>query len=483
MRGRDIASRLTTTTYARGVGIVSVVGAAILTLAAIAALAVLGAKVTDDWRAFPQYVSPRWLVVVAVVLSAAVAGLVAMLRLPSHRLAVGLAIAAGLRVATALLVDGPTTGDWAQYHAIAARIAQGADPWSNIPTGYSMFLAIPYAVLGPQPWLGELLNIGLGVVTAWLVYRLTQLAFGELAAGAAIYLFAIAPDQVLMTAVHATEPLYTMLVMVAATMLFVPRIATAVVAGLALGVSQYVRPTTLLISPVFVAILPLIDRWRPRLVVFGAFIVIALLPVIQHNAEAYGEWSVSTSRRGAWSLLVGTNQRYSGAFNASDVPSDQVWTAEAAAIAQAEAIRRITSDPAGFGALAVRKVFSFTASGDYAIWIALPDASQTARSSLALISQAIYAAILTLAMLAAWRVRREPVAVFSLGILAILTVAHMFLEVSPRYHATLVPLFCVLAGVQAAHWWTRRVSERFPAAGAPAGQQPAGAPDAGAVPA
>lgn len=478
MSGSDNATRLATVIYARGVGIVSMAGAAVLTLAAIAALALLGAKVTDDWRAFPQYVSPRWLVVVAVVLSAAIAGLVAMLRLPGHRLAVGLALAFGLRAATAVLVDGPTSGDWAQYHAIATRISQGADPWSNIPTGYSMFLAIPYAVFGPQPWLGELLNIGLGVVTAWLVYRLTHLAFGELAAAGAVYLFAIAPDQILMTAVHATEPLYTMLLMAAAVMLFIPRIATAVVAGLALGASQYVRPTTLLIAPVFVAIMPLLARWRPRLVVFGAFVVIALLPVIQHNAEAYGEWSVSTSRRGAWSLLVGTNQTYSGAFNAEDVPPDQVWTAEAAAIAQAEAIRRITSDPGGFGGLAVRKAFSFTASGDYAIWIALPGASQTARSSLALISQAIYAAILTLAATAAWRVRREPVAVFSLAILAILTVTHAFLEVSPRYHASLVPLFCVLAGTQAAHWWTRRVAERKPA-GATVGDAHVAAPDAG----
>lgn len=471
MRRRDIATSLATATYVRGVGIVGVVGAAFLTLAAIAALALLGAKVTDDWRAFPQYVSPRWLVVVAVTMGAAVAGLVAMLRLPGHRLAVGLALAFGLRAAAAILVDGPTSGDWRQYHEIASRIAQGADPWSNIPTGYSMFLAIPYALFGPQVWLAELLNIGLGVVTAWLVYRLTQPAFGDLAAGAAIYLFAIAPDQVLMTVVHATEPLYTMLLMLAATMLFVPRIATAIVAGLALGASQYVRPTTLLIAPVFVAVMPLLARWRPRLIVFGVFAVIALLPVIQHNAEAYGEWSVSTSRRGAWSLLVGTNQKYSGAFNAADVPPTQTWTAEAAAIAQAEAIRRITSDPAGFGGLAVRKVFSFTASGDYAVWIALPGASQTVRSSVALISQAIYAAILALAAMAAWRVRRQPVAVFALGILAILTIVHAFLEVSPRYHASLVPLLCVLAGVQAAHWWTRRVSERHPGADALVGDQ------------
>lgn len=446
-----------TAIHTRGVDVVTAIGAAILTAAAIAALALLGAKLSDDWRSFPLFLDWTWLLIDAVVLMAAAAGLFAMLRLPRHRLAVGLALAAGLRLAAVALIASPMTGDWRSYHQLAERIAQGGGLWSNIPTGYSVVLAIPYAFFGPQPWLGEVLNVGFGVATAWLVYRLAHQLFGEPAAAVALYLFAIAPDQVLMTPVLATEPLYTLLLTLAASMLFMPRLAAAALAGLALGASQYVRTTTMLIAPAFFAVVPLLARWRPRLLVLVAVFAIALVPIVRHNLIQYGDWSISTSRRGAWALLVGTNQKYSGGFNMEDAgdPNIHQWSAEAARIAQAEAVRRITSDPVAFGGLVVRKFYSFSASGDYAVWIAIPEAPQAVRSGLALISQAIYAAILVLAMVTAWRARSNPVVVLSLAVLTILALVHAFLEVAPRYHASLVPLLCVLAGVQAARWWLK----------------------------
>jgi 4-amino-4-deoxy-L-arabinose transferase-like glycosyltransferase len=446
-----------TRVYLRGVGAVTAIGAAILVLASASAVAVLGGKLSDDWRTFPLILDGAWLAIVAVALMAAAGGLLAMMRLPSHRLLVGLLLAGGLRVAAVWLIETPLFGDYQSYHNLAVRISQGGDHWSNVPTGYSIVLAIPYALFGPQPVLGELLNVGFGVATAWLVYRLAHQMFGEPAGAAALFLFAIAPDQVLMTSVLATEPLYTFLVTVAAAMLFMPRLAAAAVAGLALGASQYVRTTTMLIAPAFFAVIPLLTRWRPRLLVVVVFFAIAVVPIIRHNVLAYDEWSISTSRRGAWSLLVGTNQQYSGAYNQKDVgdPSIHQWSAEAARIAQAKAIQRITSDPVGFGGLAVRKFYSLWAGGDYAVWIAVPGGSQATRSGLSLISQAIWAAILVLATATAWRVRRHPVVVLTLAVVTILVLVHTFVEVSPRYHASVVPLLCVLAGVTAARWRSR----------------------------
>jgi len=67
----------------------------------------------------------------------------------------------------------------------------------------------------------------------------------------------------------------------------------------------------------------------------------------------------------------------------------------------------------------------------------------------------IWAAILVLATATAWRVRRHPVVVLTLAVVTILVLVHTFVEVSPRYHASIVPLLCVLAGVTAARWWSR----------------------------
>lgn len=444
--------------YGRFVDLTTVIGAATLTVLAAAVLALLGGKLRDDWRAFPQFLDWTWLLVDAAVLAAAAAGLLIMLRLPRHNLLVGLLLATGLRAAAVLLVDAPLDRDWQQYHQIAVRISQGGDIWSNIPTGYSLALAILYRLFGPEPAVAQFANIGFGVATAALVYCLTGRIFGRRAASVALYLIAIAPDQVLMTPVLATEHLYTLLLMVAVAAVFLPRLVGAIIGGLALGASQYVRTTTMLVMPAFLAVWPLLAAWRNRLIAFAFCLAIALAPAVFHNRVAYGEWTISTSRRGAWSLLVGTNQKYSGQFNLEDVgpPGSQDWSDEAARAAQAEAIRRITSDPMGFAALAVRKVFSYSASGDYAVWIAMPTAAQAVRSGLSFISQAVYAVIMVLALAAAWRFRRNAIVVLSLWTMTILAATHAVLEVSPRYHASIVPLLCVLAGAQAAAWSTQR---------------------------
>ena len=174
----------------------TVVGAVILTVYAAAAVVLLGEKVSDNWRAFPQFIDWTWLLVVVGTLAAAAVGLVGkLLRLPRHRLAVGLALAAGLRLGASLLIDAPLDRDWEQYHRFAERIAKGGDIWSNIPTGYSMVIAIPYSLFGPQPWIAEIANVVFGVATAWLVYRVALSVFGEPAAVAALFLFAIAPTR------------------------------------------------------------------------------------------------------------------------------------------------------------------------------------------------------------------------------------------------------------------------------------------------
>jgi hypothetical protein len=223
---------------------------------------------------------------------------------------------------------------------------------------------------------------------------------------------------------------------------------------------------TMLIAPSLFAIIPLLDRWRVRVLLVLVAFAIALVPIVRHNLIQYGELSVATSRHGAWSLLLGTNQKYSGRFNLEDLAlvGGQPWTAEAARIAQDEALRRISADPIAFGSLVVRKFEGLWASGEYGIWTALPDAPQATRSGLVLLSQAIYASIVVLAALAAWRIRRQALVILTLGFLSTMTLAHAFLEIMPRYHAPVVPLICILAGVQAARWLAGDETEQGSAA-------------------
>jgi len=64
------------------------------------------------------------------------------------------------------------------------------------------------------------------------------------------------------------------------------------------------------------------------------------------------------------------------------------------------------------------------------------------------LAQAAYLAILGLALFGLWRMRRAlpGTAVVILAMVAALALAHTFVEIQPRYHAYVEPLFCVLAG-------------------------------------
>ena len=149
-------------------------------------------------------------------------------------------------------------------------------------------------------------------------------------------------------------------------------------------------------------------------------LAIVLIPVVWHNQVEYDEWSISTSRRGAWSLLVGTNQKYSGRYNAEDVETTggRGVDGSAAAAAQAEAMRRITSDPVGFSGLAVRKLFSFAASGGLPRLDRAPDSVSTdPERDCTRVAGRLRRDLRASPAVTGWRARKDPFVFLSLGIM------------------------------------------------------------------
>jgi hypothetical protein len=370
----------------------------------------------------------------------------------------GIVLVVLTRVAVAIVIDAPVDRDMMAYDRLAAAVLETGRLFDDRPMGFPYALAVGYAVLGRGALAGEVVNIVAAAVGGAALWVLVRRAAGARSASVALVLYALWPAGALMASARMSETLYTSMVLVAvAAVGDGTRRSSTIAAGAALAASQYVRATSVLLVPAFV-----IARYRPaptRRHAFGALLAfvlafgLVLLPVLYHNVKRHGEFTVSTSAYGGWSVWVGTNQEYGGLWNPEDwealrhlTPGD-IWQDSKAA--GRLGIERITSDPLGFGALAVRKFGAMWAADDYGAVFALDrDAERIARHAwVILASQVLYAAVAILATAALIRSRRAPgdLSVLVAALTLTVTVLHIFVEVNDRYHAYLVPLYIAVA--------------------------------------
>jgi 4-amino-4-deoxy-L-arabinose transferase-like glycosyltransferase len=372
------------------------------------------------------------------------------------------------------VADAPLYGENAIVHAQALGILDGACCFSHRPLGYPIVLAGAYAVLGEGPVAIEVLNVVFAAVTAWLVWDIGRVSWGRRVAAVAATAYAVAPSQVLMALVPLTEPMFTMLVAGAVRAGIALRHRPMLVAGIAcavlLAAGQYVRATAVsLLIPV--ALLPWLAGWPLRRALqraglIGGLLVVLLLPVVAYNLRVHGDLSLSTSAYAGWSLYVGANREHGGQWNAEDAarlagfPGDTWW--DRSEYAGSLALDRVMESPAGSLALLPTKFGTQWNNETYAASYALRARAITRDVEVGwLVSQLFWAPLAILAAVGMYAGRRDPrPATLLIGMtITLVAVTHLALEVHSRYHAYLVPLFCLLAaaGVQALHrWWRGR---------------------------
>lgn len=407
---------------------------------------------------------------------------------------VGMAGAAAVRLAVTLAVDAPLVSDWLAFHEQAIAIASAGPQLGDSPIGYPMLLGALYAGFGAQTWLADALNVVMALVAAAIVFDLLRRSAGPVPAALGIGLMAVMPSHALMTPVVTALPTYTALLLMAIWCLTVlpRRVATLTrgrlarwptasaasgLAGLVLGLMQYVRSWTLVLLPAFVVVALVAERGvGPRraaaalVLIFG----VVLIPVIAHNWTEHGVLSVETSSDAGFRLMVGTNQEADGRFNQADadllqtLPGDTLR--ERSDAAGRLGIERIAEDPGAFAALALRKLVGMWGEDGYAVYFALEwqrDPPLAPGLLLAgYLASALFWAIVTLA--GAWAALRwGPVmptwllATVLVG--AALTVLHAFVEVQPRDHAPVAPLWVAAAAVALAGRGARAAAAPQPA--------------------
>jgi hypothetical protein len=393
------------------------------------------------------------------------AALLASRKAPTPPLLLGLVALAATRGLAAWCLDGPMVSDFQEYHDLAVAASHGGPWFSDLrPMGYPLLLALGYAGLGPVHWWGEAMNVVLAVVTGGFLYAWARKIWGDQAAGFSLWIYALLPAHALMAAVQGTEIPYAAAFMGA---MWALAAAPPWVAGALLGLSQYVRPTSLVLMPAIA-----LTYWR-KLIPLTLALLLVLAPVAAWNWQAHHKLSLSTSTYGGWSLLVGSNQRSNGFWNLEDtILVNKLPFEQRDAFAREEAKRRILGDPIGFAGLAVRKFGFLWGAEDFGTYWTLgvkPGADPRLTTALYLFSQAGYTLVLIFGALGLWfeRKRQPPALTLALLGLASLVGAHTFLEVQSRYHFYWTPLFAGLAGVGLLRSWEavsrRRGSRRDPA--------------------
>jgi 4-amino-4-deoxy-L-arabinose transferase-like glycosyltransferase len=413
------------------------------------------------------------------------------------------------------------------YHFGATRIAEGLGysedvaihghsvwkPWAHYPVGYSALLALVYRVFGSGLMVAPLVNAVVGTLLVVVAHRLARHALSEPRARLAAGLVALHPGLISYSAAVMTEQLAALLVL--ATLWGFVALRRGWVAALGggalLGLSVLVRPATLLLGPVLVAV-----RRGPFPKALAAaagataVAVLVVLPWTLRNCRTMDGCAFVSTNAG-WNLAIGAISR-TGRFDAlhardgcpvvtGQVQQDRCWLKVG--------LSRIQQDPVAWARLVPRKLgqtyvhesfpINYLRQANPAAWsearsqagrelltwvhrllmvvsglcvFALPDPRRTGRRTAAL--QALLA--LGLVTWAVWgglahddtpfyvvpavlpivalvplpgRPRLGPAIRGLLGLLAITTLTHAVFFGDDRYHLVISPVLCILA---AAAW-------------------------------
>jgi 4-amino-4-deoxy-L-arabinose transferase-like glycosyltransferase len=207
------------------------------------------------------------------------------------------------------------------YHFGAERIAAGLGysediwvrgqltwrPWVHYPVGYSALLGAAYKLFGSSLLVAPLLNAVCGTLLTVASYRLARHFISTTRARIAGALVALHPGLIAYSALVMTELVAALLSVLVGLCLvaFRGRLQALLIAGLILGVSVLVRPSSLLL----VLLVPFTQPggvWRglKNLVLVSAVTLAVVLPWTLRNCQRFDGCAL-VSTNGGWNLAIG----------------------------------------------------------------------------------------------------------------------------------------------------------------------------------
>jgi hypothetical protein len=286
-----------------------------------------------------------------------------------------------------LAVPVVQTSDAEWYLARAVEMAAGGGyaeaghPTAYWPVGYPGFLALLFKLFEPAAHVGQIANLVLSAGTFFVCHALGRHLFGsETAARLGVLLLAVYPNGIGYTGFLMSEIPYTFLVL-AGWLLYIrrPSLWAGAVVGLAFGVATLVKPQSLFLPSMLIAVEALsartgaaLGRLLVRACVVHLALAAALAPWAARNYDAFGAF-VLVSTNGGIGLWNGNNPSADGAYpEKPPFPELVRWSIadQVAADNRARdlAVRWIKDNPGAFVRLMPAKVWNLWALDGEAEW-------------------------------------------------------------------------------------------------------------------
>lgn len=345
--------------------------------------------------------------------------------------------------------------------------------------GYSAFLGGFIKIFGQSAMLAPLVNLGLTVISGVLIYLLCLRWRGLKTAAAAGLLWALCPSKALFNAQVLSEPLYTCLILL--FLLVVTELhrrlrgqrrelwvfaLCALLCGLLLTAVNAARPIAavpLIAFFIWVLVLrsdELSDRRRWAAWALFALLMCASYSVTLHLWQGHVEKLLGEEPAFSYghNVCVGLNTDEEGSYGSYSVADMErfqgYYFGEGMTAPQAQAKmlevakERFASGNIDFFKLYTNKLRTLLGNDEAGVYYLSSVLSGLEYSALAVLSNVFYYLVVAFALLGAYRLWREmhssPALIPPLFVLG-LSLAHMLVDVSGRYHYAIIPMLIMLA--------------------------------------
>ncbi|MCB0155795.1 MAG: glycosyltransferase family 39 protein [Anaerolineae bacterium] len=218
------------------------------------------------------------------------------------------------------------------------------------PVGYPAFLAGLFFVFGPSTLIAQLANLVLSGFILILAYQIAKRLFqSELSGRLTLLLLAFYPDHIFYTSLIATEILFLFLLLLTVLLLLMAqnKLRWAIAAGVVCGLACLVKPQTILVPGLVLALQfmrvwswPALKHYAKLGVLSYLMLGLTLVPWTWRNYLLFDDF-VFISTNGGYNLLVGNNPQANGTYShdkpiaamLSDVFDEQARDAKATALA------------------------------------------------------------------------------------------------------------------------------------------------------
>ncbi len=425
-----------------------------------------------------------------------------MINIPRERvspLTAILLLALTVRIVVLLLAGPgiPLTGDEIQYDQLARNLVGGLGfvqdtnpffPGQRLYAWqaplYPYTLAAIYALSDGSSFAAKVLQVLIGVATAYLVYRLAGRSFSERPAYLAATFVAVYPGLVTNTHLLLSETLFTFLVVLSLTLLTGGseyRIEVLLIAGIAFGLAILTRGVILYFTPIISVWLAFDKIWRPRLVkstvIAGVLFLVAVgLTLVPWALRNYATFSrlVLLETKGGVNFWLGNSPFTPNEFVRNvwkvgirepilaSLPQDEVARDRAGYVLGLDYVRQ---QPLVFLERMPAKFADF-----WGFERSLIDTAESTRTrpnegwnspSKILadgFSASAYVALIVAGIIGFVFAPDGKFKLLIAGFILYLTALHVIVFGDGRFHLPLIPFFALYAGYTLAHWQSIRVN-------------------------